>query len=104
MGFLSKFFGGPSGQDIREYLKKGAIILDVRSPAEFSSGHIKNSKNMELSSLQTTSPKFNKDQLLITCCASGVRSSMAVKILKSKGFEHTINGGSWKTLELITQE
>ena len=46
MSFLSKLFGGSGSQrSIEELLGDGGVILDVRTPAEYKSGHIKNSIN-----------------------------------------------------------
>jgi phage shock protein E len=42
--------------------------------------------------------KLKKDQAIITCCASGMRSSSAKSILKSNGFE-AHNGGGWTSLQ-----
>jgi rhodanese-related sulfurtransferase len=42
--------------------------------------------------------KLKKDKPLITCCASGMRSSSARGFLKSKGYE-VYNGGGWMSLK-----
>lgn len=82
-----------------EYMKKDALIIDVRSPEEFAQGANPKSKNMPLDSLNETSKKLNKDQAIIVCCASGMRSAMALNILKRQGFKDVLNAGPWqKTL------
>ena len=98
MGFLSKLFGGGQKVDLKQLVNQGALILDVRTPAEFQGGHIKGSINMPLQTLNQGIKKLKKDQAIITCCASGMRSSSAKSILKSNGFE-AHNGGGWASLQ-----
>lgn len=98
MGILSRIFGFKPKTDYKQLMQQGAIIIDVRSAAEFSSGHIKKSKNIPLASLQNRSSKFKKDQPIILCCATGMRSGTAKRSLKSQGFE-VYNGGGWMSLD-----
>ncbi len=97
MGFLSNLFGIKS-VDFKELMQNGAVIVDVRTPAEYNSGHIKGSINMPLQSLNNTMNKLKKDKPVITCCASGMRSGSAKAILKSNGFSQVENGGGWTSL------
>lgn len=85
--------------DYKQLVKDGAVIVDVRSKGEYSSGHIKGSINIPLDQLSGHLQKFKKGQTIITCCASGMRSGAAKTFLKSKGFDQTHNGGSWYQLE-----
>lgn len=95
--FIKKLFGGKS-VDYKELMKNGAQIIDVRTPAEFSNGNIKNSKNIPLQNLAAEMKKLDLKKPVITCCASGMRSASAKSILKQNGFE-TYNGGGWISLE-----
>jgi len=93
---LKSLFGG--GVDYAELIKDGAIIIDVRSKAEFAGGNIKGSTNIPLESIQNHVQKLKKkDKIVITCCASGMRSGTAKSILKQHGIE-THNGGGWRSL------
>lgn len=98
MGIFSKIFGGGPSVDLKE-LSKTAVILDVRTPGEYSQGHIKGSKNAPLSELDKHTKGLSKDQAIITCCASGMRSGSAKSMLKSKGFTNVHNGGGWMSLK-----
>ena len=63
MGILDFLGIGNKANDVQEYIQKGAIILDVRTPDEFKEGHIKNSKNIALQVLSgniETIKKWNK--------------------------------------------
>ncbi len=88
---------GPS-VDMAQLVQNGAIIIDVRSKAEFQSGHIKGAINMPLQTLSQNLSKIKKDKPIITCCASGMRSASAKGILKSNGFDEVYNGGGWMSL------
>ena len=80
-------------------LEEGAIIVDVRSPAEFSGGNIENSLNIPVGELMNNLEYLkDKNQTIITCCASGMRSGAAKQLLVAKGYTHVINGGGWRSL------
>jgi rhodanese-related sulfurtransferase len=85
--------------DYAQLVKEGAIILDVRTSGEFSTGHIKGSINIPVNSLTHNLSKLkSKNRPVITCCASGSRSASAKSILQSNGFPNVYNGGSWLSL------
>ncbi len=86
--------------DCKALMQEGAVIVDVRSSGEYSIGHIKNSINMPLDRLENGLGKLiDKKQPIITCCASGMRSSSAKGLLKAKGYENVMNGGGWSSLK-----
>lgn len=96
---IKRLFNPGPKADLSEMVKNGAIILDVRTPGEFKGGHIKGSKNIPLNSLPANLKKLkNKEQPIITCCASGMRSASAKSILRSNGYTNVHNGGGWRNL------
>ena len=96
---IKKLLGIGPKPNYRELINQGAIILDVRSKAEFAGGHIENSINIPVNELVNNLSKLkNKDQTIICCCASGMRSGMAKKSLQSKGYTAVYNGGGWTSL------
>lgn len=99
MNFFKKLFGGAPAPDYKDLVKNGAQIIDVRTPAEYKGGHIKGSKNIPLQSLQQNLVKLNKTKPVITCCASGARSSAAKSVLQNNGFTEVYNGGGWSSLQ-----
>lgn len=99
MTFLRKLLGLGPKADYAELIRQGAIIVDVRTPGEYKSGHIKGSLNLPLDSLGNNLSKLKKDKCIICCCASGMRSGAAKNILQSKGFNEVYNGGSWMGLQ-----
>ena len=99
MGFLDILGFGNKTEQIKSFIEKGAVIIDVRSPGEFTSGHIKNSKNIPLGSISSRVEEIQKlGKPIIVCCASGMRSAQAASILKQNNIE-VINGGGWSSLE-----
>lgn len=86
--------------DFTSLVKQGAVIVDVRSASEFGMGHIQKAMNIPLDDLKA---KLNllpgKDQPIILCCASGIRSARALKQLQSLGFGRLYDGGSWMQLK-----
>jgi rhodanese-related sulfurtransferase len=87
-----------------QLIADGAIILDVRSNGEFSTGHIKGSINIPVDKLAANLHKLKaKNKPIITCCASGMRSASAKGILKSNGYANIHNGGAWQSLNQKTK-
>jgi len=92
---IKNLFSSAPQVDLGELIANKAIILDVRTKEEFNGGHIKGSVNIPLQNLNAQLSKLKKEKTIITCCASGSRSSVAKNILKSNGFENVHNAGSW---------
>ena len=97
---IKSLFGVGAKVDFRELKKQGAIILDVRSKGEYQGGHISGSMNISVDQLSSNLSKLkDKNQPIITCCASGMRSASAKSILKSNGYTNVYNGGGWLSLK-----
>ena len=99
MGFFRNLLGAASDSNIDQLLKNGAIVVDVRTEREFSGGHVRGSLNIPLDKLQKNIARLNRKKPIIICCASGVRSATAKKILVNSGFAEVYNGGSWTNVE-----
>jgi len=98
---MNSLFG--KKEDLKSVYQKGAIILDVRAPDEFRSGHIKGAINIPLDILKTRVGDLKKrGKPVITCCKSGARSVMASRALTEAGLE-AYNGGGWRSLEKCIQ-
>jgi rhodanese-related sulfurtransferase len=77
-------------------------IIDVRTMAEYNSGHVPGSINIPLSEIAAKVEEVkNMNQRIILCCASGNRSEQATNFLKSYGVDCE-NGGSW--IEVLNLE
>lgn len=98
MGLLSIFGLGGKSASVKEFMEKGAVVIDVRSYEEFASGHIKGSKNIPLQMISGKVAEIKKlNKPVIVCCRSGMRSAQAASILKTQNIE-VLNGGGWEQL------
>ena len=97
--FIKQFFGFSTKIDFNKLVLAGAIILDVRTKNEFSGGHIIGSVNLPVQELSNGLKNLKKENAIITCCASGIRSASAKKILLSQGFNTVYNRGGWLGLK-----
>jgi rhodanese-related sulfurtransferase len=84
--------------DVKELIRSGAKLIDVRTPGEFSSGHVKGSINIPLDNIEKKVASWNVEEVIVTCCRSGMRSASAAQRLKAMGFKNVHNGGSWMNL------
>ena len=85
------------GRRIADFRERGAIVVDVRTPAEFKRQHAPGALNLPLDALTQGMKGLDKSKPVLLCCASGARSSAAARILRERGFE-TFNAGSWTRL------
>ena len=82
-----------------EALSRGAALVDVRSPAEFRSGHVPGAKNLPLQSLDARLQELGaKDREVVVYCASGARSRAASDKLRGAGFQAVIDAGAMRNL------
>jgi phage shock protein E len=81
----------------REYQNRGGLLIDVRPPAEFKSGHLPNAINLQLNELDATVPQLaqRKDEILLLHCTTGLRSELAAQRLKRQGYAKAFNLGSY---------
>ncbi len=96
---IRNLFGFGPKVDLKELAQNGAQIIDVRTKEEFKGGHLKGSVNIPLDKITSNLGKISKTKPVILCCASGMRSSSAKSILKSKGYSDVHNGGAWVSLQ-----
>lgn len=78
-------------------------ILDVRSPAEFNSGHINNALNVPVDQLaQRLSQQqcqIDKTDRVIVYCAAGGRAGLAQSLMERAGYKDVINAGGYQQLK-----
>ena len=90
--------GQISSKEAGEYLRNGAMLIDVRSVNEFDSGHILQAYNMPLDRIDVLVPSEvrDKNKVLLLHCSTGVRSGMAKKKLEEMGYKNVFNLGSYE--------
>jgi len=94
--FLRKSRGSLSMEALSELKQKGALVLDVRTKAEFADGHVAGSLNIPLSELPDRLKELDPARPILACCASGMRSAKAKSILDAAGFALVHNVGPWR--------
>jgi len=87
---------GLSREEIQALKVQGAMILDVRTPGEFSQGHAPGSRNVPLDRLASQMEALDRSKPILVCCASGARSAAAKAMLDKAGFTQVRNAGSWQ--------
>ncbi len=84
-----------SVNQFKEYLAKNPLVtlLDVRTPEEFSAGHLKNAVNIPVNdpNFDAKVSKFDKTQVMMVYCRSGHRSVIASGKLLTLGFVSILN-------------
>jgi len=100
MSLLQSLFGAPlpsvSAVELDEKLKgaKRPLVVDVRQPGEYRTGHINGSKLIPLGELSQRLKELPKDKEIVCVCASGSRSRSATKMLVGAGYNAiNMNGG-----------
>lgn len=80
--------------EIKQMIKSGATIVDVRSPSEFQSGHYKKALNIPVSEIARRANEIGKtDSPVVLYCLSGGRCVKAKAILEEKGFKQVYSAG-----------
>ena len=80
---------------VRGKLEQGAVVIDVRTPGEFASGHYPGALNIPMSDIGSRVEEIgDKAAPVVLYCHSGSRSAMARRILLKAGFTDVTNAGS----------
>jgi len=89
--------------------EQDTIILDVRTPDEYKTGHLSGSINLDFNnrtSFTNSLKSLDKNKTYLVYCRSGNRSSQAVDLMAEQGFTDLVNleGGiiSWQAADLPT--
>jgi phage shock protein E len=82
-------------REAHELVAGGARLIDVRSPAEFAAGHLDGARNLPVGEIGSRAAELRPlDKPIVLYCASGTRSAMAARTLRSAGFVKVYNLGS----------
>jgi phage shock protein E len=80
-------------------IKAGAMVVDVRTPAEFASGAYQGAINIPLDQVEKRLADFgDRKRPIVLYCRSGHRAGLAKAILESNGFSDVTNGGGLKDM------
>jgi phage shock protein E len=85
--------------EIKEYLEKEAVILDVRTLEEWDEGHTESAKHVVLTVIPLELEQIKSwGKPVIAVCRSGARSGQAAQFLNQNGVD-AINGGPWQNVD-----
>jgi phage shock protein E len=82
-----------SASSVKEKIRAGAKIVDVRTPDEFRDGAYPGAVNIPLNELQRRLAEIPKDKPVVLYCASGARSAAAARTMKQLGYVDVVNAG-----------
>ena len=80
--------------ELKDHLENCATppcLLDVRQPWEFEICHIKDSKLIPMSQVQTRAHELDPDNETVVICHHGIRSYSVACLLDQLGFKNVIN-------------
>lgn len=117
LSFLGRLFGSsgpprPSPRDFVAQRDPSAPVLDVRTPSEFASGHLRGALNVDVLSADfgkrvealLSKGTLKKDATVYLYCRSGNRSGQAEGMLRRMGFTETVNVGAIGALKAAGAE
>ena len=96
--------------ELTTLVENGSLVIDVREPDEYESGHIPGAVLVPLSTVLTNKSEFESDETVYVVCRSGGRSMQACEMLHDVGISNVVNvaGGTmgWISLgnEIVTGE
>jgi len=80
-------------------IPEGALIVDVRSAAEYQSGHFPGARNIPVGEVGARVAEFgDKDRPIVVYCRAGRRAATAKAQLEKAGFTNVVNGGSLEAM------
>ncbi len=85
-------FGASNNEELKNVIKNGALLIDVRTPSEFADGSVKGAINIPVDSIEKQINKIKNKNNIVVFCRSGARSALAKRILEQNGFKNVVNG------------
>ncbi|WP_019949325.1 rhodanese-like domain-containing protein [Hymenobacter aerophilus] len=88
--------------EVKKTLREpNTVLLDVRTPEEYATGHLPGSANLDFRSpdLAARLQKLDRNKNYVLYCASGNRSNKTAVLMQEKGFLYVVNAGAYKDLK-----
>ncbi len=84
-----------------QHISAESLLIDVRTPEEFDSGHLKNAINIPYEQISNEITKYatDKSHKVVLYCKSGRRASVALKTLNGLGYNNVKNVGGYSDLK-----
>lgn len=83
-----------SALQVTQIINRGkSTVVDVRTPAEFAAGHLRDAKNIPLADFGTRIGELEKSKgrSVVVVCQTGARSDKAVRQLAAAGFDDVVS-------------
>lgn len=98
MGFIDNLLNKPfrviGPTEAQEAMERGAVLLDVREPDEWRSGHAPKARHIPLAQLTSRAGELPRNREILIVCRSGTRSARAAKVLAAqRGDVANVKGG-----------
>jgi rhodanese-related sulfurtransferase len=84
-------------EEVAKLLRRGALLLDVRSRIEAKVGVVPGATSIPLGTLKRRIDELPRDRSIVTFCGTGARAGKAKEILDAEGFQ-AFNGGAYKNV------
>jgi len=100
---LFSVLGGCAHSNGADPLPAGAVFVDVRTEAEFASGHLDGAMNVPLDRIDSLPSRVSgKSAEIVVYCRSGARAGKAKVRLTEMGYSNVTNGGGLSDVEKAT--
>ncbi len=87
----------PPAEEVAKWIKKGAVLLDVRSKLEVKKNPVPGATNIPLLKLESQLSELPRGKTFVTFCLRGGRAERAKNLLEANG-RKAINGGGYKSI------
>ena len=67
------------------------LVVDVRSPREYESGHLDGAVNIPVDAMRRRLEEVPTDRPVVVHCGVGYRSYVAQQLLRNRGWENVLN-------------
>jgi len=92
----------PPQEEVAKWIKKGAVLIDVRTKVEARKDPVPGAMNIPLLKLEGALPELPRNKTFVTFCLRGGRAERAKTLLEANG-RKAINGGGYKSILKILE-
>lgn len=89
-------------EEVAKWIKKGAVLVDVRTRVEARKNPVRGATNIPLLKLEGELSELPRNKAFVTFCLRGGRAERAKNLLQANGLK-AINGGGYKTVLKILE-
>ena len=89
---------------LKEALRRGAIVIDIRTAAEFDRGKVRDSINIPVDRININIKRIvQMKRPIIICSNSDTENERVIDVLKANGVTEIYNGGRWTKIWRMTK-